>query len=185
MSDFRRTHHDNWQEHKQKFTEDQLLVLTDLLVSPCYYAWKTNKGLFTEQTLLTVSGLLTSSRTVAIHLSCLWKRLFTRFRLLSTFIIDMKCSSYSRFWYTGSDVRRISVSRGCDHADWSRNLDKRKMLVPSVTRSTWQLRDTLALRQSRIPVQCIVMGHRIVFQEPKNYEVWLPRDLNFWTTNFQ
>lgn len=39
MSDFRRTHHDNWQEHKQKFTEDQLLVLTDLLVSPCYYAW--------------------------------------------------------------------------------------------------------------------------------------------------
>lgn len=38
MSDFRRTHHDNWQEHKQKFTEDQLLVLTDLLVSPCYYA---------------------------------------------------------------------------------------------------------------------------------------------------
>ncbi|KAJ7327828.1 Proteasome activator complex subunit 4 [Desmophyllum pertusum] len=38
MSDFRRTHHDNWQEHKQMFTEDQLLVLTDLLVSPCYYA---------------------------------------------------------------------------------------------------------------------------------------------------
>uniref|UniRef100_A0A672KRB5 Proteasome activator subunit 4 n=1 Tax=Sinocyclocheilus grahami TaxID=75366 RepID=A0A672KRB5_SINGR len=38
LSDFRRTHHDNWQEHKQKFTDDQLLVLTDLLVSPCYYA---------------------------------------------------------------------------------------------------------------------------------------------------
>ncbi|TRY93382.1 hypothetical protein DNTS_032873 [Danionella cerebrum] len=38
LSDFRRTHHDNWQEHKQKFTEDQLLLLTDLLVSPCYYA---------------------------------------------------------------------------------------------------------------------------------------------------
>ncbi|KAK7140459.1 hypothetical protein R3I94_012924 [Phoxinus phoxinus] len=38
LSDFRRTHHDNWQEHKQKFTDDQLLMLTDLLVSPCYYA---------------------------------------------------------------------------------------------------------------------------------------------------
>ncbi|XP_036438981.1 proteasome activator complex subunit 4A isoform X1 [Colossoma macropomum] len=38
LSDFRRTHHDNWQEHKQQFTDDQLLVLTDLLVSPCYYA---------------------------------------------------------------------------------------------------------------------------------------------------
>lgn len=39
LSDFRRTHHDNWQEHKQMFTEDQLVILTDLLVSPCYYAW--------------------------------------------------------------------------------------------------------------------------------------------------
>ncbi|XP_031567414.1 proteasome activator complex subunit 4-like [Actinia tenebrosa] len=38
LSDFRRTHHDNWQEHKQMFTEDQLVILTDLLVSPCYYA---------------------------------------------------------------------------------------------------------------------------------------------------
>ncbi|XP_043911057.1 proteasome activator complex subunit 4 [Protopterus annectens] len=38
LSNFRRTHHDNWQEHKQQFTDDQLIVLTDLLVSPCYYA---------------------------------------------------------------------------------------------------------------------------------------------------
>ncbi|MGH0175630.1 UNVERIFIED_CONTAM: hypothetical protein FKN15_071240 [Acipenser sinensis] len=38
LSNFRRTHLDNWQEHKQQFTDDQLLVLTDLLVSPCYYA---------------------------------------------------------------------------------------------------------------------------------------------------
>ncbi|XP_028989298.1 proteasome activator complex subunit 4B-like isoform X2 [Betta splendens] len=38
LSEFRRTHHDNWQEHRQCFTDDQLLVLTDLLVSPCYYA---------------------------------------------------------------------------------------------------------------------------------------------------
>ncbi|KAF3842217.1 hypothetical protein F7725_024168 [Dissostichus mawsoni] len=35
LSNFRRTHHDNWQQHKQQFTDDQLLVLTDLLVSPC------------------------------------------------------------------------------------------------------------------------------------------------------
>ncbi|XP_071784078.1 proteasome activator complex subunit 4-like [Asterias amurensis] len=38
LSDFRRTHHDNWHEHKQQFTDDQLVVLTNLLVSPCYYA---------------------------------------------------------------------------------------------------------------------------------------------------
>ncbi|XP_046888598.1 proteasome activator complex subunit 4B-like [Hypomesus transpacificus] len=38
LSDFRRTHHDNWQNHRQRFTDDQILVLTDLLVSPCYYA---------------------------------------------------------------------------------------------------------------------------------------------------
>eukprot|EP00794_Sanderia_malayensis_P017773 gene17773-19549_t len=38
LSEFRRTHHDNWQEHKQKFKDDQLAVLTDLLVSPNYYA---------------------------------------------------------------------------------------------------------------------------------------------------
>jgi proteasome activator subunit 4 len=38
LSNFKRTHWDNWQEHKEKFTEDQLVVLTDLLVSPSYYA---------------------------------------------------------------------------------------------------------------------------------------------------
>ena len=38
LQDFKRTHQDNWQDHKQKFTEDQLTVLTDLLVSPSYYA---------------------------------------------------------------------------------------------------------------------------------------------------
>ena len=38
MSEFRRTHHDNWNDHKQKFSDDQLAVMTDLLVSPSYYA---------------------------------------------------------------------------------------------------------------------------------------------------
>lgn len=38
LSDFRRTHHDNWHDHKQMFTDDQLVILTDLLVSPTYYA---------------------------------------------------------------------------------------------------------------------------------------------------
>ncbi|XP_050407359.1 proteasome activator complex subunit 4A [Patella vulgata] len=38
LSDFRRTHHDNWLDHKQMFTDDQLVVLTDLLISPNYYA---------------------------------------------------------------------------------------------------------------------------------------------------
>ena len=38
MSEFRRTHYDSWSEHKQKFTDDQLAVLADLLISPSYYA---------------------------------------------------------------------------------------------------------------------------------------------------
>jgi len=38
MATFKRTHTDNWQDHKQKFSDDQLSVLTELLVSPNYYA---------------------------------------------------------------------------------------------------------------------------------------------------
>jgi len=38
FQEFKRTHQDNWSEHKEKLTEDQLAVLTDLLVSPSYYA---------------------------------------------------------------------------------------------------------------------------------------------------
>jgi len=38
LQDFKRTHQDNWQDHKLKFSEDQLAVLTDILVSPSYYA---------------------------------------------------------------------------------------------------------------------------------------------------
>ena len=38
MSEFRRTHYDSWSEHKLKFTDDQLAVLADLLISPSYYA---------------------------------------------------------------------------------------------------------------------------------------------------
>jgi len=38
LQEFKRTHQDNWQEHKTRFTEDQLVVMTDLLVSQNYYA---------------------------------------------------------------------------------------------------------------------------------------------------
>lgn len=38
FQEFKRTHLDNWSEHRLKFTEDQLLIMTDLLVSPNYYA---------------------------------------------------------------------------------------------------------------------------------------------------
>ena len=38
LQDFKRTHQDNWQDHKLKFSDDQLAVLTDILVSPSYYA---------------------------------------------------------------------------------------------------------------------------------------------------
>ncbi|CAF1453615.1 unnamed protein product, partial [Adineta ricciae] len=38
LSEFRRTHHNSWHEHRAKFTEDQLIILTDVLISPSYYA---------------------------------------------------------------------------------------------------------------------------------------------------
>ena len=38
LSNFRRTHLDSWRDHKLKFTDDQLYVITGLLVSPNYYA---------------------------------------------------------------------------------------------------------------------------------------------------
>ena len=38
LSEFRRTHHDNWQEHKLSFNEGQLSILADILISPNYYA---------------------------------------------------------------------------------------------------------------------------------------------------
>jgi len=38
LQSFKRTHQDNWSEHKEAFTEDQLIDLTNLLVSPSYYA---------------------------------------------------------------------------------------------------------------------------------------------------
>ncbi|KAJ3037851.1 hypothetical protein HDV00_001266 [Rhizophlyctis rosea] len=38
FADFRRTHQDNWHEDMREFTEDQLYLLSDLLISPSYYA---------------------------------------------------------------------------------------------------------------------------------------------------
>jgi proteasome activator subunit 4 len=38
FQEFKRTHQDNWQEHKLKFSDHELIVLNDLLVSPNYYA---------------------------------------------------------------------------------------------------------------------------------------------------
>ncbi|CEJ03873.1 hypothetical protein RMCBS344292_17848 [Rhizopus microsporus] len=38
FSDFRRTHSDTWHEDMTKFSEDQLSVLSDMLISPSYYA---------------------------------------------------------------------------------------------------------------------------------------------------
>ncbi|CAF1376811.1 unnamed protein product [Rotaria sp. Silwood1] len=37
LSEFRRTHHDSWHEHRKNFTEDQLVILADVLISPNYY----------------------------------------------------------------------------------------------------------------------------------------------------
>jgi len=38
LAEFRRTHQDTWHLDKLAFTDDQLSMLTDLLVSPGYYA---------------------------------------------------------------------------------------------------------------------------------------------------
>jgi len=38
FSDFRRTHTDTWHEDMLQFDEDQLSLLTDMLISPSYYA---------------------------------------------------------------------------------------------------------------------------------------------------
>ncbi|KAI8373532.1 hypothetical protein EDC96DRAFT_498664 [Choanephora cucurbitarum] len=38
FSDFRRTHTDTWHEDMLKFDEDQLSVMSDMLISPSYYA---------------------------------------------------------------------------------------------------------------------------------------------------
>ncbi|KAJ1773190.1 Proteasome activator BLM10 [Coemansia sp. RSA 1813] len=38
FAEFRRTHMDTWHEDRKKFTSNQLEILTDMLVSPCYYA---------------------------------------------------------------------------------------------------------------------------------------------------
>lgn len=38
LQEFKRTHQDNWQDHKLRFSDDQLAILTDILVSPSYYA---------------------------------------------------------------------------------------------------------------------------------------------------
>lgn len=37
LQDFKRTHHDNWEVHKLKFTEDELSVLSDLTVPLSYF----------------------------------------------------------------------------------------------------------------------------------------------------
>ncbi|CAG8466985.1 9745_t:CDS:10 [Ambispora leptoticha] len=38
FANFRRTHQDSWHEDKKEFTEDQLSLLSDMLISPSYYA---------------------------------------------------------------------------------------------------------------------------------------------------
>jgi proteasome activator subunit 4 len=38
FADFRRTHQDNWAQHKQRFTEEQQDVLSDMVVAPSFYA---------------------------------------------------------------------------------------------------------------------------------------------------
>ncbi|CAF4903678.1 unnamed protein product, partial [Rotaria sp. Silwood1] len=37
LSEFRRTHHDSWHQHREKFTDDQLITFDDVLISPNYY----------------------------------------------------------------------------------------------------------------------------------------------------
>ena len=38
ISDFRRTHQDRWHDHVKQFTQDQLDLVSEVLISPSYYA---------------------------------------------------------------------------------------------------------------------------------------------------
>ncbi|CAH0386282.1 unnamed protein product [Bemisia tabaci] len=38
LGDFKRTHHDDWDTHKTKFTEEELLIISDLAIPPSYFA---------------------------------------------------------------------------------------------------------------------------------------------------
>jgi proteasome activator subunit 4 len=38
FGEFKRTHQDNWETHKQKFTSDELYVVSELLLSQNYFA---------------------------------------------------------------------------------------------------------------------------------------------------
>ena len=38
FSEFKKTHQDTWEMDKQKFNSDELSIITDLVVSPSYYA---------------------------------------------------------------------------------------------------------------------------------------------------
>ncbi|CAF0997060.1 unnamed protein product [Brachionus calyciflorus] len=38
LNDFKRTHFDNWNEHKQAFSDEQLSVLSDITIASSYYA---------------------------------------------------------------------------------------------------------------------------------------------------
>lgn len=38
FAEFKRTHQDNWEVHRQKFTQEQLDIVNGMLVSPSYYA---------------------------------------------------------------------------------------------------------------------------------------------------
>jgi proteasome activator subunit 4 len=37
LSDFKRTHSDNWKEHKEKFTANQLSIISDQIIFQSYY----------------------------------------------------------------------------------------------------------------------------------------------------
>jgi proteasome activator subunit 4 len=38
FGDFKRTHQDTWHEDQKQFSQEELEVLTDMLISPSYYA---------------------------------------------------------------------------------------------------------------------------------------------------
>ena len=38
FADFKRTHQDNWASHRERFTPEQQDLISDMLVSPSFYA---------------------------------------------------------------------------------------------------------------------------------------------------
>ena len=69
LQSFKRTHQDNWAEHKAAFTEDQLTELTNLLVSPRCWRGDTLTSRWIQLILGTLPLVVSATTPDAVGLS--------------------------------------------------------------------------------------------------------------------